>query len=101
MTEDHPYVSFVSCFLPSPYIRHFPLLLVEKCYKFILMGVKSNYINYIRYLAVRNNNSGLIFIIHARIREGVTPWICLLVEKRIVAHRAKKCATLCSPLRLP
>jgi len=26
----------------------------------------------------------------------VKPWICFLVEKRIVAHRAKKCATLCS-----
>ena len=51
---------------------------------------------YIRYLALRNNNSWLIFILHAGIRERVTPWICLLVEKRIVAHRAKKCATLCS-----
>ena len=93
MTEDHSYAFFVSCSLISLYIRHFPLLLVEKCYKVILMGVKSNDI---RYLAIRNHNSGLIFVIHAGVREGVTPWVCLLVEKRMIVHRAKKCATLCS-----
>ena len=93
MTEDHSYAFLVSCSLLSPYISHIPLLLVEKCYKVILMGVKSNYI---RYLVRRNHNSGLIFIIHAGIREWVTPWICLLVEKRMVAHRAKRCAALCS-----
>jgi hypothetical protein len=93
MNEDHSYTFFVSCSLPSLYICHFLLLLVEKCYKVILVGVNSNYI---RYLAIRNHNSGLIFIIHAGIREGVTPWTCLLVEKRMVAHRAKKYTTLCS-----
>jgi hypothetical protein len=93
MTEDHSYAFFVSCSLLSPYIRHFLLLLVEKCYKVILMGVKSNWI---RYLVRRNYNCGLIFIIHVGIGEWVTPWICLLEEKWMVAHRAKWYAVLCS-----
>jgi len=52
MIEDHSCVFFVSCSLPSPYMRHFPPLLVEKCHKAILIGVKSNYINYIRYILI-------------------------------------------------